>query len=122
MNRFASTRSFELPRQPDWPVQWKVGSIDDDGIRYGLTMKPLTRRTTPTAIRIVIAQSAGVRQRGGRRCVSRAIGPFFTCRLVEHRVRLAAGTAGRARSATGLGWNRDAVGLVKASRAYASDA
>ena len=38
MNRFASTRSENRDMQPEsGRAQCSVGSIDEDGIRYGLT-------------------------------------------------------------------------------------
>src|SRR5207244_11838460 len=43
--RQASTRSLESPRQPGFVgpfAQFSVGSIEDDGIRYGLTTKCLS--------------------------------------------------------------------------------
>ena len=41
--RHASTRSLESPRQPGPGfAQFKAGSIDDDGIRYGLTTQSLS--------------------------------------------------------------------------------
>src|SRR3954470_17105709 len=64
MKRFASTRSSKRARQPTaGRAQCSVGSIDDDGIRYGLTTNVLTTRTATTAPTIVSTHSAACRQR-----------------------------------------------------------
>src|SRR5947207_10424622 len=63
MNRFARTRSEKRARQPDPPLpQWSVGSIDDDGIRYGFTTHVLIASTIATAPTIVTIQSMIPRQ------------------------------------------------------------
>src|SRR5262249_35265532 len=55
--RHASTRSLESPRQPTATgpfAQFSVGSIDDDGMRYGLTTQSLsanTMRIAPAMVR-----------------------------------------------------------------------
>ena len=54
MNRFASTRSEKRDMQPlPGRAQCSVGSIDDDGIRYGLTTQALIASTIAIAPRIV---------------------------------------------------------------------
>jgi hypothetical protein len=70
MNRFASTRSEKRASQP-FPgrAQWSVGSIDEDGIRYGLTTYALIASTIATAPRIVTAQSMAMRHWRGKPCV-----------------------------------------------------
>ena len=66
-NRFASTRSDVPAWQPaSGTAQWSVGSIDEDGIRYGLITHALIARTAATAIAIVSAQSMIVGQGAGR--------------------------------------------------------
>src|SRR3954451_8856112 len=63
MNRFARTRSEKRARQPDPPVpQWSVGSIDDEGIRYGFTTHALIASTIATAPTMVTIQSMIPRQ------------------------------------------------------------
>src|SRR5512133_3896687 len=74
MNRLASTRSDRRASQPCSPAQWRVGSIDDDGIRYGFTTHCLIAKTIATAPAIVTIQSIAMRQGRGSRCVSRSIG------------------------------------------------
>src|SRR5215467_2329974 len=74
MNRLASTRSDSRASQPGPPAQWRVGSIDDDGIRYGFTTHCLIAKTIATAPAIVTIQSIAIRQGRGNRCVSRSIG------------------------------------------------
>src|ERR671931_2047130 len=74
MNRFASTRSDSRASQPGPPAQWRVGSIDEDGIRYGLTTHALIASTIAIAPAIVTIQSIAIRQGRGSRYVSRSIG------------------------------------------------
>src|SRR6266516_2890442 len=74
MNRFASTRSDSRASQPWLPAQWRVGSIDEDGIRYGLTTQALIAKTIATAPAIVTIQSIATRQGRGSRCVILSIG------------------------------------------------
>ena len=64
MKRFASTRSEKCASQP-WPgrAQWSVGSIDEDGIRYGFTIHALIASTIGIAPMIVTAQSIAIRAR-----------------------------------------------------------
>src|SRR6266571_8611053 len=58
MNRFASTRSEKRDVQPEPGfAQCRVGSIDDDGIRYGLTTHALIASTIAIAPAIVTIQS-----------------------------------------------------------------
>src|SRR4029078_12021353 len=75
MNRFASTRSEKRASQPDaGRAQWSVGSIEEDGMRYGLTTYALTRSTIAIATTIVTAQSTTTRTGSGRPRVSRSTG------------------------------------------------
>src|SRR5215468_7113248 len=75
MNRFASTRSEKRASQPAAGLaQWSVGSIDDDGIRYGLTTHSLIASTIAIAPTIVTTQSIVTRRCGGRPSVSRSTG------------------------------------------------
>src|ERR671936_753363 len=74
MNRFASTRSERRASQPCPPAQWRVGSMDEDGIRYGLTTQALIARTIAIAPAIVTIQSIAIRHGRGRRWVRRSIG------------------------------------------------
>src|SRR6266545_7199052 len=63
MNRFASTRSEKRDVHPDAPLpQWSVGSIDEDGMRYGLTTHALIANTIAIAPTIVTIQSMIPRQ------------------------------------------------------------
>src|SRR5438105_2489841 len=79
MNRLASTRSDE-PASQSWTgrPQCSVGSIDADGIRYGLTTQPFSASTISTAKTIVSPQSSADRWRlvrfGKRRSRSLRIG------------------------------------------------
>src|SRR6476469_4982626 len=75
MKRFARTRSENRASHPEaGRAQWSVGSIDEDGIRYGLTTKALTRRTIATAPTIVTAQSTTTRTGSGSPRVRRSTG------------------------------------------------
>src|SRR3989442_4411487 len=75
MNRFASTRSEKCASQPlPGRAQWSVGSIDDDGIRYGLITQALIARTIATAPTIVTTQSIAIRVPRDMCRVSRSIG------------------------------------------------
>ena len=66
MKRFASTRSENRASQPGpGRAQWSVGSIDDDGIRYGLTTKALIASTIAIAPTIVAVQSTPTRSQRG---------------------------------------------------------
>src|SRR5919201_6606085 len=66
MNRFVSTRSEKRARQPTaGRAQCNVGSIEDEGIRYGFTTHALTASTSPTAAMIVTTQSRATRQGRG---------------------------------------------------------
>src|SRR6516162_431436 len=68
--RQASTRSLELPRQPaNGFAQLRYGSIDDDGIRYGLTTQCLiasTIRMAPTIVRIQSSVTRTPRESPGK--------------------------------------------------------
>jgi hypothetical protein len=65
-NLFASTRSDVPASQAgSGTAQWSVGSIEDDGIRYGFTTQALMASTAATAIAIVSAQSTIVGQGAG---------------------------------------------------------
>src|SRR6266545_8349342 len=58
MNRFASTRSEKRAVQPEPPrAQCSVGSIEEDGMRYGLTTHALIASTIAIAPAIVTIQS-----------------------------------------------------------------
>src|SRR5260221_13062550 len=75
MKRFAGTGSEKPGSQSEaGRAQWSVGSIDDDGIRYGLTTNALIRRTIAIAPAIVTAQSRIVRHGCGSRRARRSIG------------------------------------------------
>ena len=102
--RHASTRSLESPRQPGPGfAQFSAGSIDDDGIRYGLTTQALSAsddedraddredpvERDPDAVREprkqagerVAAVSGGRLRRGARRSRSRSRGSAVVRRL-----------------------------------------
>src|SRR5690242_6443438 len=67
MNRFASTRSLKCASQPSpGRAQCSVGSIEDDGILYGLTTHALRAKTMRTAPTIVKIQSSVTRVERGR--------------------------------------------------------
>src|SRR5436190_12623276 len=73
--RQARTRSEKCARQPGpGAAQWSVGSIDDEGMRYGLTTHSLSARTMRIAPMIVTAQSIAIRHGRGRLRVSRSTG------------------------------------------------
>src|SRR5581483_1590485 len=75
MNLFASTRSEKRARQPlPGLAQWRVGSIDEDGIRYGFTTQALIASTIATAPMIVTAHAIAIRQPRGIPAVRRSIG------------------------------------------------
>src|ERR1700736_6408753 len=74
MKRFASTRSERCASQPGPPAQCRVGSIEEDGIRYGLTTHCLIASTIAIAPAIVTTHSIPIRHGRGRRYVSRSIG------------------------------------------------
>src|SRR2546423_1085244 len=74
MKRFASTRSDRRASQPGLPAQCSVGSIDDEGIRYGLITHALIARTIAIAPAIVTIQSIVIRHGRGSRQVSRSTG------------------------------------------------
>src|ERR671935_512267 len=96
MNRFASTRSESRASQPGPPAQWSVGSMDEDGIRYGLTTQALIASTIAIAPAMVTIQSIAIRHGRGRRYVSRSTG--FRER------RLGAGSAAGAGAGIVAGW------------------
>ena len=78
MKRFASTRSEVLASQPTAGfAQWSVGSIDEDGMRYGLATSASNASTKTTASAIVTTQSAIVRQGWGIRLAA------FTATKIE---------------------------------------
>src|SRR5215475_1300997 len=80
--RHASTRSLESPRQPTATgpfAQFSVGSIDDDGMRYGLTTQSLsanTMRIAPAMVRIQSSVTLTLRGSPGKR---RASGSRLRC-------------------------------------------
>src|SRR5689334_1452141 len=62
MNRFARTRSLKCASHPvAGRAQCSVGSIDDDGMRYGLTTHALSASTMRIAPPIVMIQSRTTR-------------------------------------------------------------
>ena len=64
MKRFASTRSEKRASHPFAGfAQCSVGSIDEDGIRYGLTTQALIASTIAIAPAIVTTQSIVTRSR-----------------------------------------------------------
>src|SRR3954471_16618259 len=75
MKRLASTRSERRASQP-WPgrAQCSVGSIDDEGIRYGLTTNALIRSTIAIAPAMVTIQAIAIRHGRGSRAVMRSSG------------------------------------------------
>ena len=75
MKRLASTRSERRASQP-WPgrAQCSVGSIDEDGIRYGFTTQALIASTIAIAPAIVTIQSIAIRHGRGSPAVSRSSG------------------------------------------------
>src|SRR5215212_11840115 len=80
MKRFASTRSEKRASQPvPGRAQCSVGSIEDEGIRYGLTIQALIASTIAIAPTIVTTQSIVIRQARGSRPVRRSTG-FLTRR------------------------------------------
>src|SRR5688572_4650605 len=75
MNRFASTRSEKRASQPfAGRAQCRLGSIEDEGIRYGFTTHALIASTIRIAPAIVTTQSTVMRSRCGRPRVSRSTG------------------------------------------------
>src|SRR6186997_1357865 len=75
MNRFTSTRSEKRASQPGaGRAQWSVASMEDDGIRYGLTTQALIASTIAIAPTIVTIQSTAMRIRRGSRPVTRSRG------------------------------------------------
>ena len=99
MNRFASTRSEKRASQPlPGRAQCSVGSIDDDGIRYGLITHALIASTIAIAPTIVTIQSIVIRQPRGRPRVARVTG-FQRVRvlLLGRRRRSGSQVAGGAR-------------------------
>src|SRR5436190_2237224 len=89
MKRFASTRSEEPPSQPNsGRAQWSVGSIEGEGIRYGLTTQALTASTTATATAVVATHDERRHQRVAqrRRIASAALARFVEPLLALPRV------------------------------------
>src|SRR5262245_63218495 len=83
MKRLARTRSENRASQPvSGRAQWSVGSIDEDGIRYGLTTYALISSTIATAPAMVTTQSTIVRQGCGRRRASLSTGLWEWCSCV----------------------------------------
>src|SRR5437764_10896416 len=86
MNRFASTRSEKRASQPLVGsngllafAQCSVGSIEDDGIRYGFTTQALIASTIAIAPAIVTIQSIAIRHGRGSPAVSRSSGFLERC-------------------------------------------
>ncbi len=105
MKRFARTRSEKRDSQPAaGRAQCSVGSIDEDGIRYGLTTQALIASTIATAPTIVTIQSTAMRRRRGSRPVTRSSGWWNSCsRGPSTRPRRAAAAATRTGGAGGGG-------------------
>ena len=102
MKRFASTRSERRAWQPSpGRAQCSVGSIDEDGIRYGFTTQALIASTMRIAPAIVTIQSIAIRHGRGSRCVSRSTGFRERC-SGWRRLRLGHGL-GRASASVGRG-------------------
>src|SRR3954447_4366106 len=81
MNRFARTRSEKRARQPDPPVpQCSVGSIDEDGMRYGFTTHALIASTIATAPTMVTIQSMIPRQGCGTPRRMSGFQPWYSSR------------------------------------------
>ena len=77
MKRFASTRSELLPSQyASGRAQCSVGSIDGDGIRYGLTTHALIASTIATAPAMVLVDAIARRLPGAIREESGAFESF----------------------------------------------
>src|SRR4029450_10265666 len=75
MNRFARTLSEKRASQPEAGcAQWRVGSIDDDGMRYGSITNALTSNTIATPPTAVTIQSPVTRIGSGRPRVRRSTG------------------------------------------------
>ena len=84
MNRFASTRSeYRASQSSPGRAQWSVGSIDEDGIRYGLTTHALIASTIAIAPTMVTIQSIVIRQPRGRLRVACEIGRLKKAQGVE---------------------------------------
>src|SRR3990172_1961589 len=80
MKRFARTRSENLDSHPGaGRAQCSVASIEEDGIRYGLTTNALIASTIATAPTIVTIQSTAMRSRRGKRPVTRSSGWWNSC-------------------------------------------
>src|SRR5919198_5550798 len=80
MKRLARTRSEKRASQPvSGRAQWSVGSIEEDGILYGLTTYALIRRTIAIAPAIVTTQSTIVRHGCGSRRASLSTGLCVWC-------------------------------------------
>src|SRR6266545_6833565 len=80
MNLFARTRSEKRASHPlPGRAQCSVGSIDEDGIRYGFTTQALIARTIAIAPTIVTIQSIVIRQPRGMFRVIRVTG-LSVCR------------------------------------------
>ena len=76
MKRFARIRSeLEASHPSSGRAQCSVGSIDDVGIRYGLTIHAFTPITIATAPTIVSTQSSTTRRRCERFGKNRSRGP-----------------------------------------------
>src|SRR3954452_20643799 len=81
MNRFARTRSEKRARQPDPPVpQCSVGSIDDEGMRYGFTTHALIASTIATAPTMVTIQSMIPRHGCGTPMRTSGFQPWYSSR------------------------------------------
>src|SRR4026209_2503481 len=71
--RLAMTRSANRPSQnAPGLAQWRVGSIDPEGMRYGLATSAWNARTTAMATKMVASQSTMVRHGCGIRLWARS--------------------------------------------------
>ncbi len=111
MNRFASTRSEKRASQPGaGRAQWSVDSIDDDGIRYGLTTHALIASTIATAPTIVTIQSTAIRRRRGSRPVTRSSGWWKSCSAASGASDADGGGIGHENGGAGGGGGRYSLG------------
>src|SRR5687768_15270435 len=79
MKRLARTRSEKRATHPgEGAAQCSVGSIEDEGIRYGLTTHSLMASTATTATTMVTTQSMIVGHGCGSPSVRRSTGPLMT--------------------------------------------
>src|ERR687897_413470 len=122
MNRFARTRSDQLASQPlAFLAQCSVGSIDDEGIRYGLTTHALIASTIAIAPAIVTTQSIVTRQPCGRPRVSRSTG-LRECRTGSVGVAIGSGKPSGSAIGTRSDSGAAAASVSSGRRAYQAEA